>query len=229
MQSFMYLEKLSSIIKVAFLVFLLILGSILLALFFKKMFHKRSKLALIEYAEKDILNEQFLCNSLALTEYEKEELLEKYRILAKRKEIHMRLFTDLYSIKFCCNSVFPFLSGISLILTFFIGQRGWKQCSFYLQGLFLTIIFLTGIAGIYPRVFDANDAHNKNLQNFIAYTKIQKKITDYSRTKPLLYSDTLQYYLFLDQINKEEQDLINIFFGVQEVQVNNDLLSNFNF
>ena len=134
----------------------------------------------------------------------------------------MRLYINYYAVV----TIFPFLTGISVILSFLIAQNGWKDCSTMLKATFLTFAILTALYGLFPTIYKQEETITQNLENYLRFDKIQKRIFDYSLTAPVLYNDSLEFTQFLDLVNKAERDADNIYFGLEQRAISKNMLEN---
>lgn len=173
-----------------------------------------------------VLNRSLLETNSKLSDTQKGLLLRKAEVIEQNKNHHKIIFVKLYSNYYAAVTLFAILSGITVILSFLIAQNGWKQCKPILKALFLTIVFLSALYGLFPTIYKQNETSYKNLDNYLKYNKIQKQIFDYAITAPYLYSDSLDFSQFINNINEEELEISNIYFGLEQKSINQDILEN---
>lgn len=154
-------------------------------------------------------------------------LVHKVDVLETKKAHHKEIFMVLYKNYYAVVSVFPFLSGILVLLTFLILQKGWSNITNkYIKPLFLTFSLLTAIYGLFPVIYQQEEMISKNTINFIALSKLQKQIFDYGETRFKLYDSLYKSDMdFINHINKKEQDLYNLFYDLELKGVDKDLFS----
>lgn len=155
-------------------------------------------------------------------------LLKKAAIIELKKQHHKYVFSKVYTNYYATVTIFPFLSGILVILTFLVGQKGWHNCSNKLKAAFLTVALLTSLYGLFPTIYQQNDTINQNIQNYSRLNKIQKQIFDYSITYPYLYSDSLGIKTFINRVNQQELELDNLYFGLEFKSLDKSILNGLN-
>ena len=174
-------------------------------------------------------NRSILKNHSKLESASSTLLLKKVELLELKKNHHRYIFTELYKSYYATVSILPFLSGILVIVSFLIAQTGWGNCSVHLKAIFFLFAFFSSIYGLYPTVYRHVETINDNINTYVQYSKVQKQIFDYSTTKPRLYGDSLaSFNTFLDKINKEEQLLDGIYFGLELKSLDNSILNELN-
>ncbi len=161
--------------------------------------------------------------SRVLRKQERALLLAKVQSLQQNKAHHRLMFTSLYENYYAVVTMMPFLSGITVVLTFLIAQNGWQSSSLVLKTSFLTFSVFTALYGLFPLIYKQEDMAKQNLDTYLVYNGVQKKVADYASTAPMLYGNCLDFYEFVDQIDKEELDADHIYFGLEEKTIDKKL------
>ena len=101
-------------------------------------------------------------------------------------------------------------------------------CYEYLKAYFILFTTLTSLAGIYPEVYKQSDSIQKHKKNYLNYKKIQKTVFNYSLTAPITEKDSITFNQFIDQINTQEKELINLIFGIEKKSLEKDIFDSIN-
>ena len=162
-------------------------------------------------------------NNPRITHIEKDILRKKIKILSIQKARYMSLLILLYKNYYALLSLFPFLTGLSGVLVFFIMQNGWKSSNPYFKAMFMTLAFLSAITGIFPEVYQQkeNISRYTNLHTKLSF--IQKDILNYNLTAPYIGKDSLNFNNFLIKINEAEKELIDIRIGLEQKEITKDI------
>lgn len=170
---------------------------------------------------KELLKEQKLSNDSMNVSI----LMNKVEILEQKKEHNKHIFTKISSYYYAAVTLLPFLSGILVVITFLVAQKGWSNCSSTMKSLFLTFALLSAWYAVFPTIYQQEKTMGKNMSTYIELSKLQSNIFDYALTHPILYGDTLQSKEFLDIINKKELELQNISFSLELKSLDESILS----
>ncbi len=187
-------------------------------------FSKRSQLFFKEKSEKAFqpldsiykLDRSILEENSVLTTSQTKLLLAKTAVIQQNKAHHKLIFMQLYSNHYAAVTLFPYLTAITVILSFLIAQRGWSQCKPLLKTLFLAFATLSSLYGLYPTIYKQIETSEQNIEGYLGYNKIQKQVFHYGLTAKSIYSDTLDFKQFLNKINEAEYNADNIYFGLEQ-------------
>lgn len=173
------------------------------------------------------LNRPVLKKNSVLSEADTSLLLSKVAIIQENKRHHRIMFTSLYANYYGIVTLFPFLTGFALILSFLIAQKGWSDSKPFIKSLFLTFTTLASLFGLFPTIYQQKETSTQNLNAYLDYNKIQKQIFDYPLTAKKIYSDSLEFKDFLNKINKAEYDVGDIYYGLEQRSIGKDLFKQF--
>jgi len=194
----------------------------------RKFFEKESNFVFTPLDSIYFENVALLNKHSKLSKEQTDLVLSKAEILQLNKTHHKRIFMKVYSNHYASVTIFPFLSGITVLLSFLIAQNGWKACSNMLKSIFMIFALLTGLYGIFPSVYKQKETVDNNLNNYQAFNKIQNKLFDYSISSPMIYGDTMNFDHFIDLIHKEENLHEKIYYELEHRSIDEDILNTVN-
>lgn len=163
-------------------------------------------------------------NAEYIDERARHVLLKRVEVLQCKKEHHLFLSEKLYENNYAMLSIFPFLSAIAGIFTFFVLQAGWQNSKQYLKFGLVLFGTLTAIVGIFPEVYQQQKSIDNNIKNYLAYGDLQNEIFAYATTAPLLNSKRVPFNRFLDSLNQREIKLNQIYFALSNREIENSFL-----
>ena len=145
-----------------------------------------------------------------------EVLSEQMEFITNRKAHHKTIFLDLYKYYYGTITTFHLLTVIAGILTFLIANNGWKSANPLLRTVFLTIVGLSTYFGLFPVIFDQQTTIDKNEQLYISYTNLGYEVYNYAVSDSGITTngDTVDYNIFIKNINKELIKYNEIYFGL---------------
>lgn len=132
------------------------------------------------YKETDILINNYIGS------FERPACLEKkyfdafkkdQRIVNIRKSHHLEASIIFFRNYYGVLIVLMLLSCTGGIVLFVLINRGWANAGIELQSFFLSLVFCVAFYGLFPSVFRQDDNYNKNLEQYMAYTKMELTIT----------------------------------------------------
>ena len=228
-----YLDKFKNVPKWIYISLSIVIILALVLLSFKMNLNKfedlsQTSLDFLDQAYKENIDLTKTSSSSILTEKQKEILLRKISIIEQNKLHHIDLIKKLSKNNYALLTLFPFLSAITAILVFLIIQKGWDSSNEYLKAYFILFTALTSLVGIYPEVYKQSDSIEKHNKNYINYKKIQKTIFNYSLTAPVLEKDSITFNQFINEINTQEKELINLIFSIEKKSLEKDIFSKIN-
>lgn len=168
-------------------------------------------------------------NPAGLTPGEIKILENKVLVLEKYKLHHIVIVEKLFRSRYATYTLFPLLSAISAVLTFFLIQRGWSSSNLFLKVFFVYFAALTALSGIYPEVYQQNKNIQSNLETYRALDKLQKTVFNYAVSAPVSDGVELPFQGFVDKVNIEEKKLLNpLDFAIEQRSAENEILENLN-
>jgi hypothetical protein len=174
-----------------------------------------------EYNQAQAIHENSIKDQFALDDTTKNIFLNSLKVLKHYQKANQNIVEEIYPNYFTINFLFPFVSGILAILTFFVTQKGWSQVSNELKTLFVLFAFTSAIVGLFPTIFKQKENINTNMNVYIENQKLQQTIYDFAKTYHLSIkrqADTL--FMFFKNTDKFSLDVIETHFemDLQEVK-----------
>ena len=103
----------------------------------------------------------------------------KVKQLQKKKKLYQHLFITFGKNNYALLSLFPILSIITAILGFFVAQVGWGQSDHHLRAYFLIFTALTTLVGVFPNVYNQEEAMDRNIEKYNAIVQLQDDVFHY--------------------------------------------------
>jgi hypothetical protein len=98
-------------------------------------------------------------------------------IVNTRKSHHLEASIIFFRNYYGVLIVLMLLSCTGGIVLFVLINKGWANAGIELQSFFLSLVFCVAFYGLFPSVFRQDDNYNKNLEQYMAYTKMELTVT----------------------------------------------------